>query len=399
MIEKDFSLNALDTPIHPPDAGEIHSTPAIVPFRHHAGLHPNAGCRPPDSRSSLMTRALMLLAAFVLVLAGAVPVAGQQIKAQRPVMMIGDVFQFNEGSWATYTMHDKKDDTYFSMTMSILESVRRGQKDYAWMEVEIETEKELVVTRFLTEKTKAGPGDLLEAIVYVYGLEPFRIPKRMLKDANKQTPPLQVGQVTKRIEQKQLLFDGESLDVWAVEGTDQQGGPMTAMVSLGVAPIGVLLAETNEISMYLEAWGGGATTRIKGEPVGFTMWVLSMVADGMAGKDIVMKERPQRTWDVAGAWREVEGPCAQSAWTLTARGGKLSRVTVPCCDASQPAQVSESSAPRWRSDRIVVMNMPGRAATDTPTATLIFVAPTKAVIWYTAPDGRPAFATLRKGTT
>jgi hypothetical protein len=368
MIEKDLPLDALATPIPP-----------------------------LDKRSPLMTRALMpILAAAAFVVAGAVPVASQQIKGQRPVMMIGDVFQFNEGSWATYTLHDKKDDSYYSMTMSILESVRRGEKDCAWMEVEIETEKELVVTRFLTEKTKTGPGELFEVIVYVYGMEPFTIPKRMLKDANKQTPPLQVSSVTKRIEQKRLSFDGESLDVWAVEGTDQRNGPMSALVSLGVAPIGVLLAETDEASMYLEAWGGGATTRIKGEPVGFTMWVLSMVAEGMAGKDIVMKERPQRTWDVAGAWREFEGPCADSAWTMTALDGKLSLVTAPRCDGSQSAQLSESSALRWHSDRIVVMNMPGRAAADTPTATLIFVAPTKAVIWYTAVDGRPAFATLRK---
>ena len=98
-----------------------------------------------------------MLVAVAFVLTGAAPVAGQEIKGQRPVTTIGDVFQFNEGSWATYTVHDRKDDSYYSMTMSILESVRRGGKDCAWMEVEIETEKELVVTRFLTEKTKTGP--------------------------------------------------------------------------------------------------------------------------------------------------------------------------------------------------------------------------------------------------
>jgi len=126
-----------------------------------------------------MTCAFMsILVAVAFVLTGAVPVAGQEIKGQRPVMMIGDVFQFNEGSWATYTLHDKKDDSYYSMTMSILESVQRGQKACAWMEVEIETEKELVVTRFLTERTKTGPGDLFEAIVSVYGLDPFSIPRR-----------------------------------------------------------------------------------------------------------------------------------------------------------------------------------------------------------------------------
>jgi hypothetical protein len=81
---------------------------------------------------------------------------------------------------------------------------------------------------------------------------------------------------------------------------------------------------------------------------------------------------------------------------MTTGEGKLLGVTAPRCAASQPAQVSESSTLRWRSDRIVVMDMPGRAAADAPSATLIFVAPTKAVIWYKAADGRPAFATLRK---
>jgi hypothetical protein len=95
-----------------------------------------------------MTRAVMpILIAVAFLLSGAVPVEGQEIKGQRPVMMIGDAFQFNQGSWATYTLHDKRDDSYSSMTMSILESVRRGEKDCAWMEVEIETENELVVTR------------------------------------------------------------------------------------------------------------------------------------------------------------------------------------------------------------------------------------------------------------
>lgn len=344
-----------------------------------------------------MTRAFMsVLVAVAFVFIGAAPIAGQEIKGQRPVMMIGDVFQFNEGSWATYTVHDRKDDSYYSMTMSILESVRRGQKDCAWMEVEIETEKELVVTRFLTEKTKTGPGDLFEVIVYVYGLEPFRVPQSMLKDANKEVPPLQVGHVNKRIEQRQMSFGGESLDVWTIEGTDSQGGAMSAMVSLDVAPIGMLMADTDEASMYLEAWGGGATTRIKGKPKGFLTWVMSLIAKGMAGGDIEMQERPQRTWDVAGTWREFEGPCARSTWAMNMGTGQSPRVAAPRCDGSQAALVSEGIAPRWRSDRVVVMQMPGRAATDKAGATLIFVEPAKAVVWYTAPDGRPAFATLRK---
>lgn len=337
-----------------------------------------------------------ILAAVAFVVTGAAPVAGQEVKGQRPVILVGDAFQFNEGSWATYTLHDKKDDSYYSMTMSILESVRRGKQECAWMEVEIETAKELVVTRFLTEKTKTGPGDLFEVIVYVHGLQPFSIPKSMLKDTNKQVPPMQVARVARRVEQRQMAIDGESLNVWAVEGTDPQGGAMSAMVSVDVAPIGVLMADTRDISMYLEAWGGGAKTRIKGKPRGFMTWLLGLIGQGMSGEDIAMKERPQRNWDVNGAWREIEGPCAGSVWTMNAGAGELSRLAAPRCDPSPAAQISEGIAPRWRSDRVVVTQLPGRAATDKATATVILVAPDKAVVWYTAPDGRPAVATLRK---
>lgn len=56
MIKKNFTLNVIDSLINPP-AGRYH----------------------------FMTRALMsLFAAFVFMLAGAVPAAGQEIKGQRP---------------------------------------------------------------------------------------------------------------------------------------------------------------------------------------------------------------------------------------------------------------------------------------------------------------------------
>lgn len=342
-----------------------------------------------------MARAfLSILAAVAFVVAGAAPAASQTIKAQKPVMMIGDVFQFNEGSWATYTLHDKKDDTYYSMTMSILESVVRDGKNCAWMEIEIETEKELVVTRFLTEKTKTGPGDLLAAIVGVYGMEPFSIPQKMMKDANKQVPPLEVGHVVKRIEQKRLSFDGVSLDVWSVEAADPKGVPITAMVSLGVAPIGVVMADTEEMSMFLEAWGVGAKTRIKGTPMGFTEWILSQVGKGMAGQEIGMKERPQRAWNIDGVWREFEGPCAGASWTMAGRAEGVSAMTWPGCAGAQRTTITEAKMPHWRTDRVVLLKLQRGAAPGT--ATLIFVAPGKAVVWYTTADGRPVFATLRK---
>lgn len=144
---------------------------------------------------------LSSFAVVAFVAAGAAPAAAQTIKAQKPVVMIGDVFQFNEGSWATYTLHDKKTDAYNSVTLSILESVQRDGRDCAWMEVEIETERELIATRLLTEKTKTGPGEVFEAVVGAYGMAPFIIPQAKLKDVKGLMPPLLAGRVVKRVGQ------------------------------------------------------------------------------------------------------------------------------------------------------------------------------------------------------
>ena len=70
-----------------------------------------------------MQRLILLL---MIVLLAPLPMSAQAIARQKPVMMIGDSFQFIPGSWATYTLHDKKEDTYYTMTMSILESVRKS---------------------------------------------------------------------------------------------------------------------------------------------------------------------------------------------------------------------------------------------------------------------------------
>jgi hypothetical protein len=322
----------------------------------------------------------------------------QEVSGQKPVMLIGDTFQFTPGSWATYTLHDKTDDTYYTMTMSILESVRKNGKDCAWMEIEIETDKELVVTRILTEKTRIGPGEIFEVIVYVHGMTPFTIPQKWLKDEEKKVGDFKVGQVQSRVAQRTIKFGGYPLDVFDVDAIDEHGDPFAATVSLAIAPIGILMADTKDMAMYLEDWGTGARTRVVGKPVGFIAWTFGLVGKALSGADIEMKARPQRALDVGGAWEEADGPCAGSRWTLS--GASLTAATVGAdsrCDG-RTAPMAHATSPRWKTDKVLTFTLPGRGP-HVNRVSIAFSSATRAVVMFTDPNGRSALATLRKAGT
>ena len=341
---------------------------------------------------------LVLLFPVVLLLLSPQPVCAQEIKGQKPVMLIGDTFQFTPGSWATYTLYDKAEDTYYTMTMSILESVRKNGKDSAWMEIEIETDKELVVTRILTEKTKAGPGEMFEVIVYMQGMTPFSIPGAWLKDEDQKVGDFRVSQVQSRVAQRSIRFGGYPLDVFDVDATDENGAPVAATVSLGVAPIGILMADTKEMAMFLEDWGTGAKTRVVGTPVGFIEWTIGLVGKGMAGEDVEMKPRPQRALDVSGSWEEADGPCAGSRWTLS--GVSLAAATVGAdsrCEG-RTAPVAQAADPRWKTDKVLTFSLPGRGAAASRVS-IAFSSAARAVVMFTDPNGRQALATLRRAGT
>jgi hypothetical protein len=59
---------------------------------------------------------------------------------------------------------------------------------------------------------------------------------------------------------------------------------VAATVSLQVLPITVVSAETDDMRMTLNDWGVGATTRIEGEPIGFTLWIMEQIANGLSKK-------------------------------------------------------------------------------------------------------------------
>ena len=339
-----------------------------------------------------MKRLIFLLS---LVLLAPPPALAQQIAGQKPVMMIGDTFQFIPGSWATYALHDKKEDTYYTMTMSILDSVRKNGKDCAWMEIEIETDKELVVTRMLTEKTKNGPGEVLAVIVYIQGFTPFTIPQKWIKGDEQQVAEFKVGHVQQHVNQRTITFGGRQLDVTEVDAIDDSGTKIAATASVGITPIGVLYADTPDVGMYLEDWGMGARTKIVGQPESFYLWMIGQVGGALSDAKVKTQSRPQRQLDVAGMWEEMDGPCAGSRWVFAGAFPTAARVDADSRCGGQASPAARAANARWAMDKIVTLSLPGRGP-DNSRVSVIFRSPTRAVVAFTDRNGRAALATLRK---
>ncbi len=77
-----------------------------------------------------------------------------------------------------YFIHDREKKEYYRMYIATLERLNCDGRACSWMEVGMTPEKDpAVVTRFLVEETRNGPGELLDVIVQVQGYSPFTVPK------------------------------------------------------------------------------------------------------------------------------------------------------------------------------------------------------------------------------
>ena len=161
-----------------------------------------------------MLRRLSLLALILISFPGAV-LAGD-IQGQKPVMFVGDTFQFVPGAWASYYVHDKGKDEHYVMHMATLEKLKQDGKQCSWMEIEMLPESgPSVVTRLLVEETKRGPGDLLEVIVQVKGYSPFTVPKKYYEGENKEVGEFHATQIAKRIARR--TFGAQVIVVYSVD--------------------------------------------------------------------------------------------------------------------------------------------------------------------------------------
>jgi hypothetical protein len=206
----------------------------------------------------------------------------QKLPGQRPLLIVGDQFQFTPGSWASYRIEDKKKNEPYRMRISILERDKKKRPAASWMEIAVESRgNPTVVTRLLAEETPQGPGKIHQVIVQAEGYSPFNVPKKYFQGKNAEVnAPIPV-QVLQKLERRTVTIGKRAVQAWDVEARDQSGERTRAIVSEEVLPIGIVEAENSDIKMSLADWGLDARTQIKGRPRAFSIWILEQLMNGL----------------------------------------------------------------------------------------------------------------------
>jgi hypothetical protein len=168
------------------------------------------------------------------------------------------------------------------MYIATLDREKKRRPPASWMEIGVESQANpAVVTRFLAEETKQGPGKLLKVIVQVSGYSPFNVPKKYFEGSDAQVSPTVSAQVVKSLEKRSVSAGKRRVEAWEVEAEDSRGSRTRAIVSDEVFPIGLVEAENGDIRMELLEWGKDASTRITGRPRAFALWILEQIANEM----------------------------------------------------------------------------------------------------------------------
>lgn len=227
--------------------------------------------------------AIIVLLTLLILFPGTIP--AEEIKGQKPMMIIGETFQFIPGTWAEYYINDKIKKEYYHMYLAINEKDKRDGKPCSWMEIEVKTEKDpTVVTRLLVEETRQGPGEIMDVIVQVKGYSPFIVPESFYKE-DKEVGNFQTSHVANRVERRLINYKNKELNVWKVQTKDTKGKIMDAIISEEVPPIGIVMIENPEIGMYLDGWGMNARSKIEGTPVNFYLWLMYQIFEGLSKED------------------------------------------------------------------------------------------------------------------
>ena len=213
--------------------------------------------------------------------------SGDEIQGQKQMVVVDDAFQFIPGTWATYTVDDKRKKEEYEMKFSVMEDGNIPGVACSWMEVVIKTKQTpTVVTRFLARKTRQGPGEVLEAIVQMDGYSPFTVPHNFLTGEDAEVGQTLNYRLAKKVRKKSVKFQNRKIDLWLVEATSDDQQSVEAWVSEEVPPLGVFKIDTSEVGMYLQDWGTGAQSGIAGTPMNFYLWLTSQI-----GKALVDEEK------------------------------------------------------------------------------------------------------------
>jgi hypothetical protein len=197
-----------------------------------------------------------------------------------------------------------------------------------------------------------------------------------------------------RVEPRTFTHGGREVRGYYAEFTDDKGGMTRALVSAEVAPMGVVWVDAPDTEMFLSDWGSGAETRIKGRPMSMWLWVMDLVARGLAGEEVVIPERKLPAPVIDGVWEERDGACAGSQWTVDAAGGAgRGARSAARCAGSAGEEVLRAAV--WKTPRVVAGELDGAGRKGV--ATIMFASDTQAVLAVKDPAGAPsAFSVLRK---
>ncbi|MBM3293781.1 MAG: hypothetical protein FJY82_04565 [Candidatus Aminicenantes bacterium] len=204
--------------------------------------------------------------------------SGQKIPGQKSMLLIEDTFKLVPGTWALYDVLDKEKNEPFLMAIAVLGRETYKGKDGVWLEIEVRMkDMPVVVTGALVDEAAGPSGEVLKAVVQVEGASPFKVPEKYLKGEGQEVGQFEPAKIVRKLEQKKIVHKGRTVDCLVVEAENDQGQKVSATVSVQIPPIAIYAAETDDLRMTVSDWGTGAQTKLKGEPVSMTLWLIEMV--------------------------------------------------------------------------------------------------------------------------
>jgi hypothetical protein len=216
----------------------------------------------------------VIIAAFFLSLAG--PLCANNSGENPAIPVPEGGFEFLQGAWSSYRMKSLSDGREFEFKVSVLEPGSYRRREGRWLEIKISSEQQpAVLTRILAEETGSGPGEILQAVVQVEGMDAFTVPAAFLR--GKEEPRFKTFDASLETEEDSITWEGKELDVIRTEGEDEDGNPFKIILSPDAPPLSVVYFESADIIMSLLDWGPGAETEISGRVRGFFSWLISRI--------------------------------------------------------------------------------------------------------------------------
>jgi hypothetical protein len=197
-----------------------------------------------------------------------------------------------------YAIHQIADKTDSRLYFALDQRVKQGDKPALWIEVEVtQAGQPAVLTRFLAEETADGPGRLLDCIVQIKGYDPFRVPKSYLNEGKGDAPKFQTltlptvatGSAPRKTA---LTVNGRRLQVYEVDGKDEQGRPIRAVVTEEVPPLALVSVTTPDVTMQLVDWGSGVQSKITGKPSSLWWWITKQIGKAFSAGDAGAPAKP-----------------------------------------------------------------------------------------------------------